>query len=52
MQAEKTTDQRERGPVASAGQRWQVSTRWLHEWQDFANRLHDAGHQLFCLVRP
>ncbi|MFJ6212430.1 hypothetical protein ACIQGZ_03725 [Streptomyces sp. NPDC092296] len=24
----------------------------LHEWQDFANRLHDAGHQLFCLVWP
>ncbi|GAA0674887.1 hypothetical protein GCM10010193_29800 [Kitasatospora atroaurantiaca] len=24
----------------------------LHEWQDFANRLHDAGHQLYCLVWP
>jgi len=30
------------------------STTWgdhlLHEWQDFANRLHDAGHQLYCLM--
>ncbi|GAA2231269.1 hypothetical protein GCM10010430_09380 [Kitasatospora cystarginea] len=24
----------------------------LHEWQDFANRLHEAGHQLYCLVWP
>jgi hypothetical protein len=24
----------------------------LHEWQDFANRLHDAGHQLYCLMWP
>lgn len=32
------------------------STAWgdhlLHEWQDFANRLHDAGHQLYCLMWP
>ncbi len=24
----------------------------IHEWQDFANRLHDAGHQLYCLMWP
>ncbi|WP_419997058.1 hypothetical protein [Streptomyces boninensis] len=24
----------------------------LHEWQDFADRLHEAGHQLYCLVWP
>ncbi|OIV39053.1 hypothetical protein BIV57_02535 [Mangrovactinospora gilvigrisea] len=29
-----------------------VIYRMLHEWQDFAHRLHDAGHQLFCLVWP
>lgn len=29
-----------------------VIYRMLHEWQDFANRLHDAGHQLYCLVWP
>jgi hypothetical protein len=27
-----------------------VIYKMLREWQDFANRLHDAGHQLFCLV--
>ncbi|MFC7220323.1 hypothetical protein ACFQLX_19455 [Streptomyces polyrhachis] len=26
--------------------------RMLHEWQDFAERLHEAGHQLYCLVWP
>lgn len=29
-----------------------VIYRLLHEWQDFANRLHDAGHQLYCLMWP
>jgi hypothetical protein len=29
-----------------------VIYRMLHEWQDFANRLHEAGHQLYCLVWP
>ncbi|WP_173313730.1 hypothetical protein [Streptomyces fulvorobeus] len=24
----------------------------LHEWQDFSYRLHDAGHQAYCLVWP
>ncbi|HBF83272.1 MULTISPECIES: hypothetical protein [unclassified Streptomyces] len=24
----------------------------LHEWQDFSHRLHDAGHQAYCLVWP
>ncbi|MER5988480.1 hypothetical protein [Streptomyces sp. NPDC001787] len=24
----------------------------LHEWQDFSHRLHDAGHQPYCLVWP
>ncbi|MFF9098575.1 MULTISPECIES: hypothetical protein [unclassified Streptomyces] len=24
----------------------------LHEWQDFSKRLHDAGHQPYCLVWP
>ena len=24
----------------------------LHEWQDFSNRLHEAGHQPYCLVWP
>ncbi len=32
------------------------STTWdgplLHEWQDFANRLDDAGHRLYCLMWP
>ncbi len=26
--------------------------RLLHEWQDFSHRLHDAGHQAYCLVWP
>ncbi|MFF7364936.1 hypothetical protein [Streptomyces sp. NPDC008125] len=26
--------------------------RLLHEWQDFSVRLHDAGHQAYCLVWP
>ncbi|MEZ0091524.1 hypothetical protein ABH925_002686 [Streptacidiphilus sp. EB129] len=29
-----------------------VIYQMLHEWQDFANRLHDAGHQLYCLMWP
>jgi hypothetical protein len=29
-----------------------VIYKMLHEWQDFANRLHDAGHQLYCLMWP
>ncbi|MGA5704616.1 hypothetical protein [Peterkaempfera bronchialis] len=29
-----------------------VIYQMLHEWQNFATRLHDAGHQLFCLVWP
>jgi hypothetical protein len=24
----------------------------LHEWQDFSERLHQAGHQPYCLVWP
>ncbi|MFJ8143465.1 hypothetical protein ACIQ6R_00115 [Streptomyces sp. NPDC096048] len=24
----------------------------LHEWQDFSRRLHEAGHQPYCLVWP
>ncbi|MFG2531716.1 hypothetical protein [Streptomyces sp. NPDC048516] len=24
----------------------------LHEWQDFSHRLHEAGHQAYCLVWP
>jgi hypothetical protein len=24
----------------------------LYEWQDFSHRLHAAGHQPYCLVRP
>ncbi|MEV1045146.1 hypothetical protein [Streptomyces sp. NPDC049916] len=24
----------------------------LHQWQDFSHRLHDAGHQAYCLVWP
>ncbi|MFJ8085121.1 MULTISPECIES: hypothetical protein [unclassified Streptomyces] len=24
----------------------------LHEWQDFSKRLHEAGHQPYCLVWP
>ncbi len=24
----------------------------LHEWQDFSQRLHEAGHQPYCLVWP
>ncbi len=24
--------------------------RLLHEWQDFSVRLHEAGHQPYCLV--
>ncbi|MFW6691477.1 hypothetical protein [Streptomyces sp. MAR4 CNX-425] len=26
--------------------------RMLHEWQEFADRLHEAGHQPYCLVWP
>ncbi|MEV8016908.1 hypothetical protein AB0O76_11275 [Streptomyces sp. NPDC086554] len=26
--------------------------QFLHEWQDFSHRLHDAGHQAYCLVWP
>lgn len=26
--------------------------RLLHEWQDFSLRLHEAGHQPYCLVWP
>ncbi|MQS07924.1 hypothetical protein [Streptomyces alkaliphilus] len=26
--------------------------RLLHEWQDFSQRLHEAGHQPYCLVWP
>ncbi|MFE5730711.1 hypothetical protein ACFQ7A_07345 [Streptomyces sp. NPDC056528] len=26
--------------------------RLLHEWQDFSVRLHEAGHQPYCLVWP
>jgi hypothetical protein len=26
--------------------------RLLHEWQDFSRRLHEAGHQPYCLVWP
>ncbi|SFL71615.1 hypothetical protein [Streptomyces pini] len=26
--------------------------RLLHEWQDFSHRLHEAGHQPYCLVWP
>ena len=26
--------------------------RLLHEWQDFSHRLHEAGHQAYCLVWP
>lgn len=29
-----------------------VIYRMLHEWQNFAYRLHEAGHQLYCLVWP
>ncbi|MFE9662041.1 MULTISPECIES: hypothetical protein [unclassified Streptomyces] len=24
----------------------------LHQWQDFSHRLHEAGHQPYCLVWP
>ncbi|MFE2364861.1 hypothetical protein [Streptomyces virginiae] len=24
----------------------------LYEWQDFSHRLHEAGHQPYCLVWP
>jgi len=24
----------------------------LHEWQDFARRCEESGHQLYCLVWP
>ncbi|WSA93120.1 hypothetical protein OIE63_17215 [Streptomyces sp. NBC_01795] len=24
----------------------------LHRWQDFSDRLHEAGHQAYCLVWP
>jgi hypothetical protein len=24
----------------------------LHEWQDFARRCQESGHQLYCLVWP
>ncbi|MCZ7417409.1 MULTISPECIES: hypothetical protein [unclassified Streptomyces] len=26
--------------------------RLLHQWQDFSHRLHDAGHEPYCLVWP
>ncbi|MBW1597502.1 hypothetical protein [Streptomyces sp. JJ38] len=26
--------------------------RLLHQWQDFSHRLHEAGHQPYCLVWP
>ncbi len=26
--------------------------KMLHEWQDFAQRCHESGHQLYCLVWP
>jgi hypothetical protein len=26
--------------------------RLLNEWQDFSRRLHEAGHQPYCLVWP
>jgi hypothetical protein len=29
-----------------------VIYRMLHEWQNFAHRCHESGHQLFCLVWP
>jgi hypothetical protein len=29
-----------------------VIYKMLHEWQDFAHRLDEAGHQLYCLVWP
>ncbi|NYI05777.1 hypothetical protein FHU37_002720 [Allostreptomyces psammosilenae] len=29
-----------------------VLYQMLHEWQGFAHRVHDAGHQLYCLVWP
>lgn len=29
-----------------------VIYQMLHEWQDFARRLHEARHQLYCLVWP
>ncbi|MCX4400652.1 hypothetical protein ACFV8Z_16305 [Streptomyces sp. NPDC059837] len=32
---------------------WQVSPRLFqlpHEWQDFSHRVHEAGHQPYCLV--
>lgn len=29
-----------------------VIYQMLHEWQDFAHRLEEAGHQLYCLVWP
>ena len=29
-----------------------VIYQMLHEWQEFAHRLHEAGHQLYCLVWP
>jgi len=29
-----------------------VIYRMLHEWQDFARRCDESGHQLYCLVWP
>jgi hypothetical protein len=29
-----------------------VIYQMLHEWQEFAHRLDEAGHQLYCLVWP
>jgi len=29
-----------------------VIYRMLHEWQDFARRCQESGHQLYCLVWP
>lgn len=29
-----------------------VIYKMLHEWQDFAQRCHESGHQLYCLVWP
>jgi hypothetical protein len=29
-----------------------VIYRMLHEWQDFARRCEESGHQLYCLVWP
>ncbi|GAB2574045.1 hypothetical protein GCM10027168_03840 [Streptomyces capparidis] len=29
-----------------------VIYKMLHEWQDFARRCYEGGHQLYCLVWP